>query len=212
MHVHCTVTSIKFLFGNQHVLHAQLMSASAFGSSLAKRYGCRVAAVRLPVLRILQPRFAVLTGTHNACRPTARGVSRFFSCSADHDSTSEVVCTHLHKSDKEFGNVFAAPTAVVMGDVTLGPHSLEGVFCNVFVASTAVVVGDVTLGSHSSVWYGAVIRADLNSVVIGDGSNVQDGACIHLSSAQGVIIGKGVTIGHKAIIHGCSVEDNCLIG
>lgn len=81
-----------------------------------------------------------------------------------------------------------------------------------FVASNATVIGDVTLGVHSSVWYGCVLRGDINSIVIGDGSNVQDGTIVHLADDYGVRVGNFTTIGHAAIIHACSVGDECLIG
>ena len=81
-----------------------------------------------------------------------------------------------------------------------------------FVASSATVVGDVTLGKNSSVFYGAVLRADINSIVVGEGSNLQDNVIVHLSDDQGVKIGDRVTIGHGAIIHACTVDDGCLIG
>jgi gamma-carbonic anhydrase len=81
-----------------------------------------------------------------------------------------------------------------------------------FVAANATVIGDVTLGAGSSVWYGCVLRGDINSIVIGDGSNVQDGTIVHLADDYGVRIGKFTTIGHAAIIHACEIGDECLIG
>lgn len=81
-----------------------------------------------------------------------------------------------------------------------------------FIAKTATVVGDVKLGKNSSVFYGAVLRADINSIVVGEGSNIQDNAVVHLSDDAGVAIGDHVTVGHGAIIHGCTIEDGCLIG
>src|SRR3954470_429234 len=81
-----------------------------------------------------------------------------------------------------------------------------------FVAPTATIVGDVTLGTDSSVWYGAVLRGDINSIVIGDGSNVQDGAIVHLADDYGVRVGSNTTIGHAAIIHACEIGNECLIG
>jgi gamma-carbonic anhydrase len=81
-----------------------------------------------------------------------------------------------------------------------------------FVAANATVLGDVTLGVQSSVWYGCVLRADINSIVIGDGSNVQDGAIVHLADDHGVRIGNYSTIGHAAIIHACDIGNECLIG
>jgi carbonic anhydrase/acetyltransferase-like protein (isoleucine patch superfamily) len=81
-----------------------------------------------------------------------------------------------------------------------------------FVAANATVIGDVTLGAHSSVWYGCVLRGDINSIVIGEGTNVQDGTIVHLADDYGVRVGNHTTIGHAAIIHACEIGDECLIG
>ena len=83
---------------------------------------------------------------------------------------------------------------------------------SVFVADGARVIGDVTLKKGSSIWYNTVARADINKIIIGERSNVQDNSVIHLENDQGVIIGNDVTIGHNAIIHGCTIEDGALIG
>ena len=90
---------------------------------------------------------------------------------------------------------------------------------SVYVHANAVVIGDVHLGADVSVWPGAVIRGDINVIQIGDGSNIQDGAVLHVNhrSAEDplgapIIIGKNVTIGHTVILHGCTIEDDCLIG
>ncbi len=81
-----------------------------------------------------------------------------------------------------------------------------------FVAKGATVCGDVRLGRDASVFYGAVLRGDINSIVIGAGSNVQDNAIVHLSDDHGTVVGEFVTVGHGATLHGCTVEDGCLIG
>lgn len=81
-----------------------------------------------------------------------------------------------------------------------------------FVAANATVIGDVTLGAHSSVWYGCVLRGDINSIVIGEGTNVQDGTVVHLADDFGVQVGNFTTIGHAAIIHACTIGHECLIG
>jgi len=78
------------------------------------------------------------------------------------------------------------------------------------IAENAAIIGDVTLGAGVSVWYGAVIRADACAIRVGENSNVQDCCCLH--GAKDTTVGKNVTIGHGAIVHGCTVEDNCLIG
>ena len=83
---------------------------------------------------------------------------------------------------------------------------------SVFIAEGARVVGNVEIARDSSVWYNAVIRADSNSVKIGERSNVQDNAVIHTSKNFGVVIGDNVTIGHGAIVHGCTVGNNVMIG
>lgn len=83
---------------------------------------------------------------------------------------------------------------------------------SVFIADGAKVVGNVEIGANSSVWFNAVIRADSDKVKIGKNSNVQDNAVIHTSEGFGVHIGDNVTIGHGAIIHGCTVKDNVMIG
>lgn len=74
------------------------------------------------------------------------------------------------------------------------------------------MVGDVRIGSYSSVWYGSILRADINYIEIGRCTNVQDGVIGHLSDDQPLIIGDYVTVGHGAIIHACKVENECLIG
>lgn len=76
----------------------------------------------------------------------------------------------------------------------------------------AVVVGDVTLGRDCSVWYNAVVRADEAPITIGDGSNIQDNATLHVSADQPLTVGAGVTVGHGAILHSCTVRDHALIG
>lgn len=81
-----------------------------------------------------------------------------------------------------------------------------------YVAPNATLAGDVHLGDNVTILFGAVLRADMDSITIGDGSNVQDNAVIHESAGKPVVIGKNVSIGHGAIIHGAKIEDNCLIG
>lgn len=83
---------------------------------------------------------------------------------------------------------------------------------DVFVAEGAVVRGNVTIKSRSSVWFHAVIRAETESVVIGEETNIQDNCVLHAGSEAAIRIGSRVTIGHGAIVHGCTVGDNTLIG
>ena len=80
------------------------------------------------------------------------------------------------------------------------------------VASSAVVLGDVTLGPRVSIWYGAVVRGDCDAISIGELTNVQDGAVVHADTGVPNDIGAGVTIGHRAVVHGRRVGDRCLIG
>jgi gamma-carbonic anhydrase len=82
----------------------------------------------------------------------------------------------------------------------------------VYIVRQAVVIGDVTLGDFSSVWYHAVLRGDINRIVVGHHSNIQDNAVLHLADDFPCIIGNYVTIGHSAIVHACTVGDECLIG
>ncbi|SEP00552.1 gamma carbonic anhydrase family protein [Trujillonella endophytica] len=81
-----------------------------------------------------------------------------------------------------------------------------------FVAPTAVVVGAVTLGPAASVWYGAVLRADAEVIEIGAGSNVQDGCTLHSDPGFPLVVGTGVTVGHRVVLHGARIEDDVLVG
>lgn len=84
---------------------------------------------------------------------------------------------------------------------------------SVWIAPSAAVIGDVLLGDGASVWYGAAIRGDVNYIRIGNKTNVQDLAVVHVSrGTHPCVLGDRVTIGHSAIVHGCTVEDDCLIG
>ena len=81
-----------------------------------------------------------------------------------------------------------------------------------FVASNATLIGDVRLGRDSSVFYGAVLRGDIETIRIGEGTNVQDGCIIHLADDLGATVGAYCTVGHAAIIHACTIGDLCLVG
>ncbi|MGR8934389.1 MAG: gamma carbonic anhydrase family protein [Gammaproteobacteria bacterium] len=98
-----------------------------------------------------------------------------------------------------------------------GKHPNVGL--SVYIDDSAVVIGDVTLADDVSVWPTTVIRGDVHSISIGEGTNVQDGSVLHVSHDSAyqpggfpLCIGKGVTIGHRAVVHACSVGDYCLIG
>ena len=81
-----------------------------------------------------------------------------------------------------------------------------------YIAEGAQVIGDVILKADSSIWYNTVCRADINQIVIGERTNIQDNSVIHLENDQGVLVENDVTVGHNAIIHGCSIADGALIG
>ena len=81
-----------------------------------------------------------------------------------------------------------------------------------WAAPSADLIGDVRLASRASVWFGAVIRADNTPIIIGDDSNIQDGAVCHSDEDYPLVIGARVTVGHQAILHGCTIADDCLIG
>ncbi len=81
-----------------------------------------------------------------------------------------------------------------------------------YLHKTSVLIGDVTLGENVSVWPCAVLRGDIAAVVVGDNSNIQENACIHVNYNAPCLIGSGVSIGHGAVVHGSKIGDNCLIG
>ena len=87
-----------------------------------------------------------------------------------------------------------------------------------FIADGVELIGEITLGENVNIWYGTVIRADINRIEIGAGTNIQDGSVIHVDTSGpdpdtgAVLIGKNVTVGHKALLHACHIGDNCLIG
>ncbi|WP_395741012.1 gamma carbonic anhydrase family protein [Prosthecobacter sp.] len=82
----------------------------------------------------------------------------------------------------------------------------------VFIAPGAVVLGAVEMGAQSSVWYGAVLRGDINRIVVGAQSNVQDGSVLHVSDDHACVLGERVTVGHRAVVHACTVGDEVLVG
>lgn len=81
-----------------------------------------------------------------------------------------------------------------------------------FIAPNATVLGAVTLGKESSIWYGAILRADINAIRIGAGTNLQDSVIVHLADDAGVSVGEFTTVGHRAILHACTVGNECLVG
>ena len=83
---------------------------------------------------------------------------------------------------------------------------------NVFLAENCVLIGEVILEKGANIWYSAVLRADHNSITVGENSNVQDNATLHVSKNSPVVLGKNVTVGHNAVVHGCTVGDGTMIG
>ena len=83
---------------------------------------------------------------------------------------------------------------------------------HVYIATGAVVLGDVALGDYSSVWYHTVLRGDINRIVVGHHTNIQDNSVLHLADDYACIVGNYVTVGHSAMVHACTVGDECLIG
>lgn len=82
-----------------------------------------------------------------------------------------------------------------------------------FIADDAVIIGDVVIGSKASIWYGTVVRGDVNYIRIGEGANIQDNSTVHVSRYDGpTIIGKGVTVGHNAVLHACELADYSFVG
>ena len=81
-----------------------------------------------------------------------------------------------------------------------------------FIAPTAAVIGDVTLGENASVWFNVVIRGDAERIVIGAGTNIQDGSVCHADPGQPLLIGRNVTVGHMCMVHGCEIGDGSLVG
>lgn len=92
------------------------------------------------------------------------------------------------------------------------PGRTPSIAADAFVAEGARIVGDVSLAEGASVWYNAVVRGDSASIVIGPGSNVQDNVSVHVDAAHPVIVGTKVSIGHNAVVHGCTIGDGSLIG
>lgn len=83
---------------------------------------------------------------------------------------------------------------------------------NVFLAPSSAIVGGVTLGENTSIWFNAVLRGDIADVRVGKGSNVQDNSVLHVGDEDPCIVGDNVVVGHHVLLHGCKVEDDCLIG
>ena len=92
------------------------------------------------------------------------------------------------------------------------PYGRPDIDEEAFVAPTAVVVGAVTLGPRASIWYGSVARADEEEIVIGPDSNLQDGCALHSDPGFPLVVGRGVTVGHRVVLHGARIDDDVLVG
>lgn len=92
------------------------------------------------------------------------------------------------------------------------PDSQPAVAAGVFIAPGAIVLGAVELREESSVWYGSVLRGDINRIIVGAQSNVQDGCVLHVSDDCACVLGERVTVGHRAVVHACTVGDEVLVG
>jgi carbonic anhydrase/acetyltransferase-like protein (isoleucine patch superfamily) len=82
----------------------------------------------------------------------------------------------------------------------------------IYVAKTAVIAGEVAIGRGSSVWHGTVLRGDLERIVVGEDTNLQDGVLVHVDAGVPAMIGDRVTVGHGAIVHACTIESDCIVG
>jgi len=102
----------------------------------------------------------------------------------------------------------ASPGALIAGVLGREPR-LDP---SAFTAATSVVLGDVTMGPRSSLWYHAVLRGDCEAISVGAGSNIQDNCTVHADPGFPAVIGAGVTVGHNAVLHGCVIEDDVLVG
>ena len=103
-----------------------------------------------------------------------------------------------------------------MSAAPAGPIEIDGhrpdVHPDAWIAPGAVLAGAVTIGAGTGVWYTTVVRADFASITVGARSNIQDGTVVHADPGFPVVVGDGVTIGHRAVVHGCTVEDDVLVG
>lgn len=119
----------------------------------------------------------------------------------------------IFDSISEFSNLYAQLTRSAM-PIILPVKDISPIFGkNCFIAPNATIVGDVVMGDDGSIWFSAVVRGDVGSIRMGNKVNVQDGAVIHCTYEKSkTLIGDNVSIGHNAVVHGCVVEDNVLIG
>ena len=111
-----------------------------------------------------------------------------------------------------FHNHKILPSAMDPLKKFLLPDSRPSVAAEVFIAQGAIVLGAVELREQSSVWYGSVLRGDINRIIVGVQSNVQDGSVLHVSDDCACVLGERVTVGHRAVVHACTVGDEVLVG
>ena len=83
---------------------------------------------------------------------------------------------------------------------------------NAYIADSAAVIGDIEIANDVNIWFGAVLRGDLEKITIGEGSNVQDNSTIHTDIGMPCVVGKNVTVGHNVVLHGCEISDNVVVG
>ncbi len=86
------------------------------------------------------------------------------------------------------------------------------VAASAFIAESADLIGDVTIGENASIWFCTVLRGDIEPIRVGANSNLQDGSVVHTLHGSPTVVGDWVTVGHRSILHGCTIEDHCLIG
>ncbi|MGE0218150.1 gamma carbonic anhydrase family protein [Mycolicibacterium sp.] len=96
-------------------------------------------------------------------------------------------------------------------NIALDDH-LPDVHATAWIATSAAVIGQVRVGKQAGIWYNAVVRGDFDSIVIGDRSNIQDGCVLHVDAGAPLVVGSGVSVGHNAILHSCTIGDDVLIG
>jgi carbonic anhydrase/acetyltransferase-like protein (isoleucine patch superfamily) len=89
---------------------------------------------------------------------------------------------------------------------------LPNIAPSAYIAESADVIGDVEIGENSSIWFATVLRGDVEPIRIGSSSNIQDGSVVHTMDGSPVVVGDWVTVGHRAVLHGCTIENHCLIG
>jgi gamma-carbonic anhydrase len=127
------------------------------------------------------------------------------------EDSQVVVCRPSPTAPEGWPFLGKTPSILAMAIESFEQH-LPTVHPSAFIASSADVIGRVTLGEESSIWYGAVLRGDINEIVIGPRSNVQDNAVVHLADDYGCYVGELVTVGHSAILHACTIKDEVLVG